>query len=288
MKGIDISNWQKGLELTSLRTDFVICKLSEGRSWADPCFDGFYGAAQAIGLPVGAYVFSRAASCDQSKAEAEFAIRLLKGRKLPLGLYMDAEDGAQLALPAAALTDVVRVFCDTVRSAGYLPGVYGSTGTLWRKLRPEALGGALIWAASWGARPRMSCDIWQYSDRERLSGYGGNLDGDEAVSERFIALLNGSEAEAAPAPGPESGHAYAETVYAVKTNLLRIGNYGPQVENMQILLNAHGFDCGAADGIFGGRTQAALRSFQSAAGIAADGIWGGESFRALWNYGGNK
>ena len=71
--------------------------------------------------------------------------------------------------------------------------------------------------------------------------------------------------------------------YDVKIRLLRQGSRGPQVKNVQTLLLAQGFDCGAADGIFGPLTAGALRSFQRAHALAADGEFGGESFRALWN-----
>jgi len=43
----------------------------------------------------------------------------------------------------------------------------------------------------------------------------------------------------------------------------------------------HGFDPGPADGVFGVRTQAAVKAFQSARGVEVDGTVGSESFRAL-------
>lgn len=79
---------------------------------------------------------------------------------------------------------------------------------------------------------------------------------------------------------------YCDYTYKVETHLLKKGNRGAQVKNMQILLNGHGFDCGKADGVFGDNTYNALRRFQEAAKIGVDGEWGGESFKAAWNYGG--
>lgn len=90
----------------------------------------------------------------------------------------------------------------------------------------------------------------------------------------------------APAPGEpeEPTYSYFPYVYAVRVNLLKQGCYGPQVTHMQQLLAANGFDPGDIDGDFGPATAAALRDFQSAAGIGVDGEWGGESFNAMWNY----
>lgn len=79
---------------------------------------------------------------------------------------------------------------------------------------------------------------------------------------------------------------YSPTVYAAEGNVLKNGCYGPQVENVQQLLTAHGFDCGGIDGRFGAATRAALIAFQRAVGISPDGEFGAQSFNAIWNYGG--
>ncbi len=78
-------------------------------------------------------------------------------------------------------------------------------------------------------------------------------------------------------------HAYT---YKVTVNLLKKGDFGPQVKHMQQLLNANGFEC-ETDGEFGDKTFEALKAFQKAAKIGVDGEWGGQSFKAMWNYGGN-
>ena len=104
-------------------------------------------------------------------------------------------------------------------------------------------------------------------------------------------VLIGEEPEAPADPAPEAPQEpqgaqfeYCDYTYQFKTNLLVRGNYGPQVRQMQNLLNANGFDCGKADGIFGPNTESALMRFQRAAGIPDDGEWGGQSASAMWNY----
>lgn len=286
--GIDISNWQKGIDLTALQTGFIICKISEGTGWTDPSFDVFYNTAK---VPVGAYVYSHATTPDAARSEAQKALSLLAGRKLPLGVYIDVEESAQLALSNSALTEVVKAFCDTIKAGGYRAGAYGSAGNLWAKVSPSSLGDdVLVWVAIWGAEPRISCDIWQYSDHEKLDGYTGNLDGDKAMSERFISIINGSEPTPQPVqeqpresyrtPAAEY-HAY---VYKVDLNLLKIGDKGPLVHSLQLLLNGKGFSCGKDDGEFENDTRDALVKFQTAAGILADGECGGQSWAALHNY----
>ena len=56
--------------------------------------------------------------------------------------------------------------------------------------------------------------------------------------------------------------------------MLRKGSSGEDVARLQKRLTAAGFDPGAADGIFGPKTDAALRAFQEANGLAVDGIAG--------------
>ena len=77
-----------------------------------------------------------------------------------------------------------------------------------------------------------------------------------------------------------------ETAPAAKTNTvglrtLRNGDKGEDVKALQILLNGMGFDCGAADGIFGSKTGAAVEKFQKKYGLAADKVAGIQTWSKL-------
>ena len=56
---------------------------------------------------------------------------------------------------------------------------------------------------------------------------------------------------------------------------------GDDVAGLQHRLTDMGFDCGRADGVFGARTENALREFQRNVGLPADGTCGPATFRAL-------
>ena len=56
---------------------------------------------------------------------------------------------------------------------------------------------------------------------------------------------------------------------------------GEDVREHQVDLNALGFDCGVADGIFGKKTDAAVRAFQAANKLEVDGIVGPKTRSAL-------
>lgn len=74
-----------------------------------------------------------------------------------------------------------------------------------------------------------------------------------------------------PAKQPE------ETVYFN----LRRGSKGTEVTRLQTALNALGYACGAADGIFGVKTEAAVRRFQRVQQLAVDGVAGRMTWTAI-------
>lgn len=64
---------------------------------------------------------------------------------------------------------------------------------------------------------------------------------------------------------------------------LKKGSKGEAVKALQIFLNLNGLQCGSADGIFGTKTQNAVKAWQRANGLVPDGIIGKNSWRVLDN-----
>lgn len=85
-----------------------------------------------------------------------------------------------------------------------------------------------------------------------------------------MALFKGDTAP--PSLAPQGGGA--------STKLLRQGDAGPQVRDVQTRLVALGFPL-AVDGVFGPAMAEAVRSFQRARGLGADGIVGPGTLAAL-------
>lgn len=302
IKGIDLSDYQRGIAIASLRSlgiSFVILKIGEGRTLADASFDAFYDEATRSGLPVGAYFYSYATDEETAIRDANRALSLLRGRPVPLGVFIDVEDPAQLKLRDSVLTAVVKAFCDTIRAGGYRPGAYGSDGNLWAKVGPSYLGSdVLVWSACWGGKPRVVCDVWQDSDKGRISGYNGDVDTDLCMSERFYALITGKEEEKPePTPAPDTPPAPEQpaenekaTFALLDVPVLRKGDTGDAVKAMQGELLALGYSCGGkrflcghetADGIFGNVTEESVRSFQRSRDLPDNGIVGPKTRAAL-------
>ncbi|SEA20306.1 N-acetylmuramidase domain-containing protein [Rubrimonas cliftonensis] len=72
----------------------------------------------------------------------------------------------------------------------------------------------------------------------------------------------------------------ARAARSVSGALLRPGAIGPQVEALQHALRRLGYDV-RVDGVYGPRTEAAVRRAQEAAGLARDGVAGPDTWASL-------
>lgn len=63
--------------------------------------------------------------------------------------------------------------------------------------------------------------------------------------------------------------------------IIREGDVGDDVEEMQKLLNSLGYDCGEADGEYGSNTERGVREFQRDNGLEVDGEFGPKSYEKL-------
>ena len=68
---------------------------------------------------------------------------------------------------------------------------------------------------------------------------------------------------------------------AARETLSRLGSRGDEVRRIQTKLKSLGFYAGAVDGIYGSKTQSAVRRFQQSVGITADGVAGAKTLLYL-------
>ena len=197
LKGIDISVWQSGFTDFEPFKDagygYVICKISEGQS-TDRCFEQHYGNCVKSNIPVGAYVFSHATNTSKARAEAEYALKILNGRKLGLPIFMDLEASDINYGWNVDITPVALAFGEVIKSAGYKWGVYANQSWLVNKLDIDALrdAGAMIWCAKYSdEKPTVYCDIWQYSDNGIVPGFSHKVDMNITMTD----VLNGAPVE---------------------------------------------------------------------------------------------
>lgn len=107
--------------------------------------------------------------------------------------------------------------------------------------------------------------------RELQSANPQVLNPDVLYPDQLLNLPRGGTAE----------HARAALPTQTAKPVLEEGDRGAAVRDLQAGLRKHGFDPGAVDGIFGPRTEAAVRAFQSARGLQVDGIVGPKTWGEL-------
>lgn len=182
LKGIDISVWQSGFTdfepFKNAGYGYVIAKISEGQS-TDKCFEQHYNNCVKRNVPIGAYVFSHAMDTSKARAEANYALNVLNGRKLDLPIFMDLEASDINYGWNVDITPVALAFGEAIKSAGYKWGVYANQSWLINKLKVDSLrnAGAMIWCAKYSdEKPTVYCDIWQYSDNGNVPGFSHKVD----------------------------------------------------------------------------------------------------------------
>lgn len=72
LNGIDVSNWQKGINLAAVPADFVICKATQGTTYVSPDCVRQVEQAAASGKLVGTYHYISGVG---AVAEADFYLK---------------------------------------------------------------------------------------------------------------------------------------------------------------------------------------------------------------------
>ena len=233
-RGIDISEWQTGLDYTRIaqQIDFVI--LREGyRQTKDKMFETHVNGFRAAGLPIiGVYHFLYCTSSDGARQEAESCIRNVEKAGLPktTRIWCDFEydtvtkaKNKGVSLGKAECNLFTRTFCNTVKAAGYPTGIY-TNGDFYANWYDAAIFRDYpLWYAQYGSsKPSKDCLVWQYSEKGRLNYFGENLDMDYWYDEKEELIDDGSKAT----PATETKTALSEQDCIDKVISLAKGEIG--------------------------------------------------------------
>lgn len=128
-------------------------------------------ACARLGIPFGAYLYSYADSIERAASEAQHALRLLAGYRLSYPVYYDIEKAGT----ENGAAERARVFCEKIRSAGYLPGVYANKN--WWDHYLTDLTEYTRWVARYSDTLGMEdVDLWQYTSGGTVPGIVGRVD----------------------------------------------------------------------------------------------------------------
>lgn len=110
--------------------------------------------------------------------------------------------------------------------------------------------------------------------------------GSKADVQVYLDKLGGGDGGGGddPAPDPDPDSKYDWCYEGPQTKISK-GSQGGAVKDAQCLLNLAGHDAGTIDGVFGAKTDAAVRSFQKSKGLEVDGIVGPKTWAALGHKG---
>lgn len=183
MNGIDISNWQKGINLSVVPADFVIMKATQGTWYVSTDCDRQYQQAKKAGRCLGVYHYAQGGNVQ---AEADYFLKNIQGYIGEAILVLDWEGQNNPTFNTGRDNMWVKQWCDYVYSKTNIkPMVYIQKSVL---NRVSGIGDYDLWVAQYeNNNPTeyqenpwnegtYSCAMRQYSSTGRLSGYNGNLD----------------------------------------------------------------------------------------------------------------
>lgn len=213
MNGIDISNWQAGINLAAVPADFVIMKATQGTNYISPDCDRQYQQAKQAGRLLGVYHY---VSGGNAVGEADFFVNNIKGYIGEAILVLDWESEQNSAWGNEAYLE--QLVHRVIERTGVKPLIYSMAS---RYAQVAAVAKKLdcgLWIAQYAsndptgyqAHPwregAYACAIRQYASTGRLNGWGGNLDLNIAymTREQWAKYVNpGGKPAAAPAkPAP--------------------------------------------------------------------------------------
>lgn len=121
-----------------------------------------------LGIPFGAYLYSYATTAPEALAEAEWAVELCRPyvAVMQYPLFFDSEQKGTEKIAGTNAT----IFCNTVKNAGFVPGIYASQ-SWWQENLSKVSRDYVRWVARWSSKePVIAWKIWQYSNKGTVEG----------------------------------------------------------------------------------------------------------------------
>lgn len=260
---IDVSEWNENVNFGILKSendiDSVIIRAGYGKKNIDSMFVRHITNALDNDFKVGVYWFSYAYNEDMARNEAIATIQTVKDFKITLPIFFDFEyDSFKYAkeqlgreLTKSEITNMCKVFCQTIEANGYQAGYYANTDYLNNFIDESQLEDYYLWYA-WYTDDKpcdRDCALWQFSSQAQLVGVGGKVDLNKVFDENIY-------------DGKESDMDYS------KFPVLKIGITSQTVGIIQHIIGL------PTTNIFDILTDMRVKEYQKSKGLSADGIVG--------------
>lgn len=177
-KGIDVSSWQGDINWKKVKAAGItaaIIRYADG-NYLDKYFDKNMKEAKAVGIHIGAYIFSRASSDAKAKEEAKRLFKASKKYSPDMPLYIDLE-ASSLSKNA---NSIAASFLKEMDALGGRGGIYANLNWFSNYIDPSKFKDRPLWIAQYyeklTAKHKEWYGMWQYSSKGKVSGIDGNVD----------------------------------------------------------------------------------------------------------------
>ena len=186
LRGVDVSEHQLDIDwkqVAASGVDYAYIRVgwrgyTEGGLFEDAYFERNIQGALDAGLHVGVYMVSHAVTVQEAIEEADFVLERIGKYNVTLPVVFDwekieAAEARSHGLTMELRTDCARAFCETVKSAGYVPCVYFNRNLGYYGYDLTRLTDYEFWFSlpeSGFPNFYYACDMWQYSFTETVPG----------------------------------------------------------------------------------------------------------------------
>lgn len=188
-KGIDISTFQRGLNLLSAKTqNYDFAMLRAGYTGygtgtdlhKDDLFEYFYQQCKDLDIKVGAYWYSCANTYKKGVSEAQFMYEnCLKGKQFEYPIAIDVEDEHHQLKSKYATSRAIQGFCETLEKLGYYVVVYANANWFNNCIDLDMIKNYDKWIAQWSSNAPIvpfAYNLWQNSASGNVNGINVDTD----------------------------------------------------------------------------------------------------------------
>jgi len=192
--GVDVSVYNGDIDWEAAKNaglDFAIIRIGYGDDFENQddkkAIQNMIGC-EAAGVPYGVYIYSYALTEAEVDSEIAHTLRMISGYNPQLGIWFDMEDadsyknkhGMNPYTHGEQLTNFCIRYINGIKKAGYsIVGVYANYDYFNNVLDYDLLcENGYIWYAHWGiSEPKMTCDMWQYTNLGSIKGIPATSEG---------------------------------------------------------------------------------------------------------------
>ncbi|MCU6736009.1 GH25 family lysozyme [Diplocloster agilis] len=197
--GVDLSYHNGEVDFSQLKEagiKYVILRAGFGQNNIDQGFERYARACIDHDISFGVYWFGYPLNTEMARLEARYAIEAVSKYRSRCAIAFDLEydsikyaAGKGVQIDRNQATEMARVFCKEVASAGYIPILYSNKDYLENYFDLKMID-AYLWYARYTSAlsdsEKSSCAIWQKSSSGKVPGISGEVD----VNEFYIDFEN--------------------------------------------------------------------------------------------------